>query len=267
MNIIESIRRIKKEIFYISLISIGMLFGLTIVVLGGFSDNHLLNLILLVVLSLAMFSVVFLFKKVDIFISPIGNLEEINKGERQQALDRTNKEPNKVKPFWDLAQTKLEEYINVNVKQVQQIYSYSRILMTIGFILIIIGIFLAFSNVSSNAEASGTLQNNGAIIIAIVSSASGVLIEFIGASVLVLYRTTVQQSINYVDKLERMNNVGMAMQILDTVSISTADKPVDQQKIFDAKIRIAHQLLNIAQDMTMSSHTVIESSQPPTSAG
>jgi hypothetical protein len=198
----------------------------------------------------------------------INHLKDAQLKEQQAAREKAEREPEKVKPFWDLAQTKLEEYININVKQVQQIYTYSRILMTVGFILIVVGIFLAFSNVNlTTQDSSGEVQNNGAIIIAIVSSASGVLIEFIGASVLVLYRTTVQQSINYVDKLERMNNVGMAMQILDTVSISTADKPVDQQKIFDAKIRIAHQLLNIAQDMTMSSHTVIESSQPPTSAG
>ena len=46
----------------------------------------------------------------------------------------------------------------------------------------------------------------------------GVITEFIGATFLFVYRSTVEQAVNYTRTLERINSVGMAMKILDTIS-------------------------------------------------
>ena len=45
--------------------------------------------------------------------------------------------------------------------------------------------------------------------------------QFIGATFLFIYRSTIQQPINYSRTLERINSVGMAMQILDTMPDAT----------------------------------------------
>ena len=51
-----------------------------------------------------------------------------------------------------------------------------------------------------------------------IGGIAGVITEFIGATFLFIYRSTVRQAASYNQTLERMNSVGMAMQILDSIS-------------------------------------------------
>lgn len=48
----------------------------------------------------------------------------------------------------------------------------------------------------------------------------GIITEFIGATFLFIYKSTVEQAIRYTSSLERINSVGMSMQILDTIKQS-----------------------------------------------
>jgi len=52
---------------------------------------------------------------------------------------------------------------------------------------------------------------------AVITGLAGALTEFIGATFLFMYRSTMKQALDYTKMLERMNSVGMAMQILDTI--------------------------------------------------
>jgi hypothetical protein len=55
----------------------------------------------------------------------------------------------------------------------------------------------------------------------LLSGVSGIITEFIGATFLFLYRSTIQQATNHIKTLERINSVGMAVKILDTISVDS----------------------------------------------
>jgi H+/gluconate symporter-like permease len=129
-----------------------------------------------------------------------------------KAESRVEAAPEKVKPSWDLARITLESYFNRNLSQVTYIFWLSVIVMIIGLVIIAWGI-------------SQSIKSPNIITPAIIASIVGVITEFIGATFLFIYRSTIQQAINYSQTLERINSVGMAMQILDTMPDET--KPDD----------------------------------------
>lgn len=51
----------------------------------------------------------------------------------------------------------------------------------------------------------------------IVVTLSGVIVEFIAATFLIVYRSTMEQAREYVNILERINAVGMSVQILESI--------------------------------------------------
>lgn len=59
--------------------------------------------------------------------------------------------------------------------------------------------------------------------VSIVASASGVLVSFIGGSFLLIYRSILEQSKDYVTVLERINAVGMAVQVIASIPDSGQD--------------------------------------------
>lgn len=112
---------------------------------------------------------------------------------------RENPKPEAV---WDLARVTLEKYVDRNLFQVQLIYWLTIVIMTCGFSLIIFGTSKAFTD-PKNFNAS------------VLSSVSGILVTFIGGTFLVLFRSTMAQAKEYVTMLERINAVGMSIQIIE----------------------------------------------------
>ena len=51
----------------------------------------------------------------------------------------------------------------------------------------------------------------------IVVALSGIIVEFIAATFLLIYKSTMEQARDYVNILERINAVGMSVQILDSI--------------------------------------------------
>ncbi len=142
---------------------------------------------------------------------------------------RVEQNPDKAKPAWDLATVKLEAYLSANLKQINWIFGLSVIVMIVGFVFLAIAVFL-------------TLQNPEFITPVIVAGVGGALTEFIGATFLVLYRSVVEHSTNFIKSLDKTSSVGVAMQILDNIS---ADKDeMVREKIIDAKIEVAKLLLS-----------------------
>jgi len=103
-----------------------------------------------------------------------------------------------------LARITLEAYFDRNLQQVSAIFWLSVTVMSIGVVIIFWGIGVA-------------LQARDSTLPAIITATSGVATELIGATFLVLYRSTMQQASDYTRTLERINSVGMAMQVLDTM--------------------------------------------------
>lgn len=124
--------------------------------------------------------------------------------------ERLREHPEKPQLAWDLARTKLENYLDRNLSQVRSIYWLTLIVMLCGFGFVMYGLF----------QAS---QNPDKLPVSIVASASGVLISFIGGSFLLIYRSILAQSKEYVTVLERINAVGMAVQVIASIPEANAD--------------------------------------------
>lgn len=130
-------------------------------------------------------------------------IKELEK-QLQDAITNAASSPGKIKPIWDLARFTLESYFGRNLSQISLIFWLSVFVMIVGFGIIVWGISLA-------------LQSNESIYTATITGAAGIITEFIGATFLLVYKSTIQQANDYLKTLERINSVGMAMQILDTM--------------------------------------------------
>ena len=64
---------------------------------------------------------------------------------------------------------------------------------------------------------------DGALSAAIVSATSGVVVNIIGASFVVVHRTTMVHAKDFVSTLERLSAVGMAIQIANGVGAEDSD--------------------------------------------
>jgi hypothetical protein len=134
------------------------------------------------------------------------NLEETEaRAEIKKVEDRVKEHPNEPTAAWDLARIKLENYLNRNLTQIQWIFVWTVIVMIAGFCIIGYGIVKAY-------------EPQTKITASVVTAASGVIVEFIGATFLIIYKSTMQQAKDYVTVLERINAVGMSVQILESIS-------------------------------------------------
>jgi hypothetical protein len=132
--------------------------------------------------------------------------------------------PDRTQYVSEKARIKLESYLDRNLTQISWMYGTTLGVMALGFSIVVAGLYMA----------SGEKPN---FPVSVVASASGVLISFIGGSFLVLSRSVVSQSKNYVAILERINAIGMAKAVIDSI-------PIEQQDIKNqAKAHLAQQLL------------------------
>ncbi len=99
------------------------------------------------------------------------------------------------------------------------------VVMTIGFIIIGWGVYRVFSSQS--------------IAPSIVAAGSGIVVEFIAATFLLIYKSTMEQAKDYVAMLERINAVGMSAQLLE--QIETSDPTVRDK----ARAELAKSLLQM----------------------
>jgi len=118
----------------------------------------------------------------------------------QQARDN----PDQPLAAWDLARIKLENYLDRNLSQVSWIYYLVLLVMLVGFSLVIFGVYKIYEDPSKFTPG-------------IMSAVSGIVVQFIGATFLLIYRSTMVQAQNYVEVLERINAVGMSIQILESI--------------------------------------------------
>jgi hypothetical protein len=135
-------------------------------------------------------------------IPPPGESKAREKLERaERAIER---EPEKSRPYWDASSARLEVYFQRNLSQTQSIFWITVAVLLAGFGLICYGVVHAFNGASIEAS--------------VLTAASGVVTEFIAATFLVIYRSTTSQASEFVTALERINAVGMALQIVDSIS-------------------------------------------------
>lgn len=160
-------------------------------------------------------------------LSPFGIAPDL-----EAARKRVHEEPEKVKYAWDLATAKLESYLAANLSQIRWLFRASMLVMFVGFLLLIIATWLA-------------LRDPQAITPALIAGVGGIITEFIGATFIVLYRSAIEHSANYIFTLDKTSSVGVAIQILDNISSSASDETTAavDEKIIEAKIDVARLLL------------------------
>lgn len=134
--------------------------------------------------------------------------ESLDRAESEKRFERVEQRyaenPAAPQAAWDLARVKLEKYLERNLAQVQSIFWLTAVVMTVGFILIGIGVVRVLAQ-PSLLEPS---------LLAVIS---GVLLNFLGATFMMIYRSTMAQASNYVTVLERINAVGMSVQVLESL--------------------------------------------------
>jgi hypothetical protein len=141
---------------------------------------------------------------VVLYVRNLDRIEKINQKRISEAESLVASDPKKIKPAWDLARLTLESYFNKNLSQITSIFWLSVFVMLIGFAIIVWGITQAIATPESSLPP-------------IITGFSGVITELIGATFIFLYQSTMKQASDYSKTLERINSVGMAMQILDTM--------------------------------------------------
>jgi hypothetical protein len=153
--------------------------------------------------------------------------EQVKQERKIEAVEkRVQENPRETQVAWELARVKLESYLNRNLSQVRSIFFLTVIVMAGGFTLIGVGAYQGFRD-PDHFKAS------------VLSSISGVVVSFIGGTFLVLYKSTMAQAKDYVTILERINAVGMSVQILET--LTTADSRLKNETTAE----IAKQLLHM----------------------
>lgn len=108
-------------------------------------------------------------------------------------------------PIWKFSTWILEEYFKKNLSQVSHIFWLSVVVMFIGFLIIAWGTIRAIN--TPNSELAS-----------IIVTVSGVITELIGASFLLIFKSTMKQADSYTKTLDRMRSVGIATQMLDTIT-------------------------------------------------
>lgn len=138
-------------------------------------------------------------------------LELTKRQKRIEAVEeRYKKNPQETQAAWELARTKLESYLNRNLSQVYSIFWLTLFVMFFGFGLIGFGIYHVYDSPDAFKPS-------------IVAACSGILVNFIGATFMVIYKSTMKQAQEYMGVLERINAVGMSVQILENLKESSHD--------------------------------------------
>jgi len=128
----------------------------------------------------------------------------------QQVEQRFRENPTEPQAAWDLARVKLETYLDRNLNQVRSIFWLTVAVMAVGFSLIFYGVVRVFDQPEALKPA-------------IIAACSGILVNLIGATFLIIYRATMAQAREYVTILERINAVGMAVQIIEGIDPAAGD--------------------------------------------
>jgi hypothetical protein len=191
-----------------------------------------------VAIALAVCGLVWLIRTVEV---KRGEQTKLTEQSIMDAKREVQTKPEKAKPAWDLARLTLESYFNRNLSQIGWIFWLSLVVMVAGFCVIVWGV--SQSMVIANQSTKDGTSTGVKILLPITSTAAGLITEFIGATFLFIYRSTIQQATNYSKTLERINSVGMAMQILDTMPEQTPEGDLKSQtkaKLIELLVKGAH---------------------------
>jgi Cyanobacterial TRADD-N associated 2-Transmembrane domain len=125
-----------------------------------------------------------------------------------EAAAKASGSPGVARFAWDLARFKLEAYFDRNLYQVNLVFWVAVFVMVVGFCFVLAGVALSYTQPKITPATQ-------------VASIAGIITQIIGATFMVIYRSTMAQAKEFMSILERINTVGMAVQVLDSLPDGT----------------------------------------------
>jgi hypothetical protein len=120
------------------------------------------------------------------------------------------KADDRVQSLWLGSQLTLEKYWNRNLAQNGFIFSMSVLASSFGFLVLLWAVFIAVQD----RAASGP---------SLVAATAGAVTQVIGATFLVIYKSTSQQGAVYTQTLERLTSAGLAWSMILTMEEETPE--------------------------------------------
>ncbi len=192
----------------------------------------------------------------------------------KKAEDRFEEAQKKVKNYtWNIANANLEKYYQRNLSESQIIFHVSVTVMVLSFVVILLSLGLGLlqdvGTQSTSSQRSVSISPSGIPTseapttttppettidlsktlddvrkidrnsVGFIGVIAGIITNFIGATFMIIYRMTNQQAVRYSEALERINDVGMAMDILHSVKESPPSP-----EVLEAKVTIATKLID-----------------------
>jgi hypothetical protein len=203
------------------------------IVQGAFTSNFQIGIILFLLVWLSLIIIT----NGLYYYHNIIKQKEVQK--KQDALQAKVQEGKEASPVWELAQLTLNKYYNRNLSQNNWIFYVSVTVMIAGFGLVLYGISLAYRTPANT-------------LVTIVSTGSGVIVQFIGATFLVIYNSTISQAIQYTASLQRVSIVGTSIKILDSIKEDETEETRKDKKyvklMIEAKIAVAKLLIEQSKE-------------------
>lgn len=125
------------------------------------------------------------------------------------AIAKVEQFPKQASPAWELAGANLQSYFSGNIAQVRQVFYVAVGSMLVGFAFVLFGVYeqIGFAQADPKSIAPP----------AWIASIAGVITEFVGATFMVIYRSTMTQATEFVSVLNRINTAGIALKVLDQI--------------------------------------------------
>jgi hypothetical protein len=139
-----------------------------------------------------------------------GDITARAEAQMAEASERARNNPEESHYAWEIARIKLEAYFDRNLIQVNLVFWVAVAVVTVGFAFVLAGIVLCFRDPSHIGTP-------------LVAAISGVITQFIGATFMVIYRSTMKQANDFMAVLERINIVNMAAQVLNGIPDASAE--------------------------------------------
>lgn len=204
----------QKIVFFVSMIVLGICF---FVFLSPKNMPPEMLPFLVIILGISIVNFVFL----NDFNS---NEISVIQAERKQIQKKIDQKEDII----DLIQlnlNQLNEYYSINKNQAKSSYYFSVMVITFGFIVLLLSVWFAMS------------EKDSKLVIPVISGISGVLLQFIGGLNFVLYNKSLEQVNRFYDQLVKMQDTMLAVDIIRQVDDNKKKLYLTEQLVVSLLVR------------------------------
>lgn len=204
----------RRNFFFISIIGIIVSFSLVFsdkINISSVKGTVLLSVISIIgMMSISLFAI-----SITAYFEMLNDTEsenlEILAKERKELTERIK--DNNIIDIIGINLNQLDEYYTINKVQAKRSYSFSIVMIVIGFIVLILSIMLWFL---------GKISLN----ITIIATLSGLIAEFIGATSLLLYKESTKQIQLFFEKLSYLQHTMLAIELTERLNEEKRDEQI-----------------------------------------